>query len=71
MKPGDLVRRKRGRGFYNNNPGLFIGIHTFKNSNLGDDYTCALVMWFDRLAPNGDVISTIQSNLIEVLDENR
>ena len=48
-----------------------MGMRTFKNSNLGDDYTCAEVMWFGHPAPNGDIISTIQHDLIEVVDENR
>ena len=32
------------------------------------DYTCAEVMWYDRTAPNGDRISTIQKDLLEVCD---
>ena len=45
---------------------------TFDNGKGGKPYTCAEVMWFDRNAPNGDRISTIQANLIEaVLDESR
>ena len=65
MKPGNLVRRK----MYPDEVGLFMGMRTFKNSNLGDDYTCAEVMWFHTCAPNGDAVSTIQHNLIEVVDE--
>jgi len=67
MNPGNLVRRK----MYPDEVGLFMGMRTFKNSNLGDDYTCAEVMWFHTRAPNGDAVSTIQRNLIEVVDESR
>ncbi len=67
MKPGDVVRRK----MYPDNLGLFMGMRTFKNSNLGDDYTCAEVMWFHTRASNGDIVSTIQHDLIEVIDEGR
>ncbi len=65
MKPGDLVRRK----MYPDDLGLFIGMRTFKNSSLGDDYTCAEVMWLHKRAVNGDIISTIQHDLIEVANE--
>ena len=65
MKPGDLVTTKKSREFHMPKVGLFMGMRTFKNSNLGDDYTCAEVMWFGHTAPNGDVISTIQADLIE------
>ena len=41
--------------------GLFVGLRTFGS------YECAEVMWFNRDAPNGDRISTIQINLIEVV----
>ena len=64
MKPGDLVKAKSSNTY-----GLYLGMRTFKNSNLGDDYTCAEVMWYDRNAPNGDRISTIQSDLLEVCDK--
>ena len=58
MKPGDLVRRK-----YNvkDELGTFVG---FRSSG---DYGFAEVMWFDRNAPNGDVVSSIQKDLIEVV----
>jgi hypothetical protein len=66
MKVGDLVRNK-------NHPrelGLFIGMRAFKHNAPSNpnakDYICAEVMWFDRTAPNGDIISTIQTNLLEV-----
>ena len=68
MKPGDIVRNKNSES---GEIGLFIGLRTFA-LNGSNPYTCAEVMWFDRSAPNGDRISTIQTNLIEaVLDENR
>ena len=70
--PGDIVRNKNSES---GELGIFIGLRTFKatpNEDQRQDYTCAEVMWFDRNAPNGDRISTIQTNLIEtVLDENR
>ena len=68
MKPGDIVRRK----MYPDEVGLFMGMITFGSTTLNsDDYTCAEVMWFHTRAPNGDVVSTIQHDLIEVVDENR
>tara|TARA_B100000212_G_scaffold336729_1_gene310476 strand:+ start:197 stop:439 length:243 start_codon:yes stop_codon:yes gene_type:complete len=67
--PGDIVRNKNSES---GETGLFIGLRTFKGRNGAKDYECAEVMWFDRNAPNGDRISTIQTNLIEtVLDESR
>ena len=62
MKPGDMVKAKNS-----NTHGLFIGMRTFPNAAGGDPYTCAEVMWYDRNAPNGDRISTIQANLLEVI----
>lgn len=65
MKPGDIVRNKNSES---GELGLFVGIRTFKVSSKNphaEDYTCAEVMWFERTAPNGDLVSTIQSNLIE------
>ncbi len=68
MKPGDLVRRK----MYPDEVGLFMGMVTFGNAALNDDsYTCAEVMWFHKRAPNGDAVSTVQHDLIEVVNENR
>ena len=67
--PGDIVRNKNSES---GELGIFIGLRTFKGRNGAKDYECAEVMWFDRNAPNGDRISTIQANLIEtVLDESR
>ena len=75
MKPGDLVKRKA----HFNKPdefGLFVGMRTFKASKHdknpnAEDYTCAEVMWFAKRAPNGDRISTVQTDLIEVVSEDR
>ena len=75
MKPGDLVKRKT----HFNKPdelGLFVGMRTFKVSKhdknpRAEDYTCAEVMWFTKRAPNGDRISTVQTDLIEVDNEDR
>jgi len=63
MKAGDLVRRK----MYPDEIGLFVGFRTFDNAKRGKPYTCAEVMWFDRRAPNGDRVSTIQTNLLEIV----
>ena len=68
MKPGDLVTTKKTREFRTPKVGLFLGMRTFKNSNLGWDYTCAEVMWFGHSASNGDPVSTIQQDLIEVIN---
>ena len=65
-KEGDLVRDKRTGEL-----GLFIGLRTFRacgNVNA-EDYTCSEVMWFNKTAPNGYAVSTIQSDLIEVANE--
>jgi len=69
MKPGDMVKNKNSLiGEY----GLFVGMRTFKVSKKNPhakDYSCAEVMWFTRSAPNGDRVSTIQKDLIEVVNE--
>ena len=63
MKPGDMVKAK-GSNTY----GTFIGLRTFRARRAGvPDYTCAEVMWFNKKAPNGDRVSTIQKDLIEVV----
>ena len=59
MKVGDLVRNKNSES---GELGTFVGLRVFD-----DKYECAEVIWFDRNAPNGDRISTIQKNLIEVV----
>ena len=69
MKPGDLVRNKNSKA---GELGIFIGLRTFGGNTKGNgSYTCAEVMWFNCSAPNGDRISTIQTNLIEVISESR
>tara|TARA_E500000331_G_C16972925_1_gene590101 strand:+ start:51 stop:260 length:210 start_codon:yes stop_codon:yes gene_type:complete len=69
MKPGDLVRNKNSES---GELGLFIGTRIFRASNSNDPrdvYACAEVMWFNRNALNGDRVSTIQPDLIEVVNE--
>ena len=57
---------------YPDEVGLFMGLSTFGNAALnGDDYTCAEVMWFHKRASNGAPVSTVQHDLIEVVDEGR
>lgn len=77
MKPGDLVKRisystetKAINHGYEGDVGLFMGLRTFKG-NDAPDYTCAQVMWLDRRASNGDPVSTIQIDLLEVISEAR
>ncbi len=68
MKAGDMVRNKNSES---GELGLFIGLRTFKPSKTEDQrqsYTCAEVMWFERNAVNGDRISTIQTDLLEVVN---
>ena len=74
MKPGDIVKIKDA-GKNQQQIGIFMGMRTFAVSKVGrernlEDYVCAEVMWFDKTAPNGDVVSTIQANLIEVVNES-
>ena len=70
MKIGDIVKNKNSES---GELGLFMGTRAFESRlEGGDTYTCAEVMWFERTAPNGDAVSTIQTNLIEVVsDESR
>ena len=68
MKAGDLVTKKKSRDFHIPMVGLFVGLRTFKGYAGADDYTCAEVMWFGHTAPNGDPVSTIQKDLIEVIN---
>ena len=72
MKPGDLVRWidpcKSGKS---PNMGMFIGMRKFKSSdNIRGShvYECAEVMWVNRTAPNGDIISSVQHDLIEKIN---
>mgnify|MGYP003989009495 CR=1 FL=1 len=62
--PGDVVRNKNSES---GELGLFLGLRTFKDhrNDARRDYTCAEVLWFERSAPNGDRVSTIQTSLIE------
>jgi len=60
MKPGDLVRNKNSES---GELGLFVGFRSSGN------YEFAEVMWLERRAPNGDAVSTIQKDLIEVVKE--
>ena len=63
MQPGDLVRNISARDEYGRiigEVGLFMGLRKFAG-----EYECAEVMWFNKSAPNGDRVSTIQKNLIE------
>ena len=71
MKVGDLVRNKNSES---GELGLFMGTRIFRAKNSSDPrdvYACAEVMWFNRPAPNGDRVSTIQADLIEVINEVR
>ena len=58
MKPGDLVRNRNSES---GELGLFVGYKTSGN------YKFAEVMWFTRRASNGDVVSSIQKDLIEAV----
>ena len=65
MKIGDIVKNKNSES---GELGLFMGMRAFESRLVGGDtYTCAEVMWFNQRAPNGDVVSSIQQNLIEVI----
>ncbi len=69
MNIGDIVRNKNSES---GELGLFIGLRTFKaspNEDQRQDYTCAEVMWFDRSAPNGERVGSIQTSLIEVAND--
>ncbi len=69
IKPGDLVtnRNRFGDGKM---MGLFLGLREFDGGKWANSYVCAEVMWFNKPAPNGNPISTIQLNLItKAIDE--
>ena len=75
MKPGDLVRWidpcKSGTF---PNMGMFMGTRKYRSAdNIRGShvYECAEVMWVNRTAPDGDVISSVQHDLIEVIHESR
>ena len=63
MSPGDIVQIKDA-GKNQQQIGIFMGYRIFDGT-----YECAEVMWFDKRAPNGDVVSTIQKDLIELVSE--
>ena len=75
MKPGDLVRNKNSeRGEL----GLFLRDRTFKyhpslispdDSEEDKHYSCAEIYWPQR--PRQHAISTIQTSLVEVINEKR
>mgnify|MGYP003663645375 CR=1 FL=1 len=74
MKPGDLVQRTHSIE-YNGHKwvqdlGLFMGLRTFKGNGV-PDYTCAEVMWINERSSTGDIISTIQTDLLEITNESR
>jgi len=64
MKPGDLVKFKCPPGSIERviQYGTFVGFRVFDGK-----YECAEVMWFNSRAPNGDAVSTVQKDLIEVV----
>ena len=59
MKAGDMVKRKNGNGKF----GLFMGFRT------SGDYEYAEVLWIAGHVSNGDIVSSIQKNLLEVISE--
>ena len=59
MKAGDLVRSKNAHGII----GLFVRF--CKSGN----YEYAEVLWFDRLSPSGEQVSSVQKDLIEHVPE--
>ena len=65
IHPGEIVRNKNSES---GELGIFVGLRTFDNGKGGKPYTCAEVMWFERSALNGGPVSTIQTNLIEVVN---
>ena len=71
MKPGDLVKDKRSCRI--DHYGLFVGHRASKKSyhhiNGGEQYSYSEVMWIGRTAPNGNPVSTIQSDLLEKVDK--
>ena len=62
MQPGDLVRNKEYKTTVE--LGLFIGLRVFDSK-----YECAEVIWFNRSAPNGDRVSTVQTSLLEIVQK--
>ena len=66
MKPGDLGINKNSES---GELGLFIGLRTYDGTN-GQQYTCSEIMWFERTSANGDPVCTIQTSLIEVVNDS-
>ena len=61
-KPGDLVRNKNSES---GELGIFVSLRKFKNSRGQEfDYICSEVYW-----PQRKKISTIQTNLLEIINE--
>ena len=70
MKQGDIVRNRNSES---GELGVFMGMRTFKRSSKylkqfpdPDDYICAEVYW-----PERKKVGTIQTNLLEVINEGR
>jgi len=65
MKVGDLIRNKNSES---GEIGIFMGTRIYKNRTSflegNEDYECAEVYW-----PERKKVGTIQTNLIEVIDE--
>ena len=62
MQAGDLVRNKEYKTTVE--LGLFVGLRVFDGK-----YECAEVIWFNRSAPNGDRVSTVQTSLLEIVQK--
>ena len=67
MKPGDLVKNKNSES---GELGIYLGLRTFKGNGV-PDYICAEVVWPNRRASNGEIVSTIQTDLLDVVNESR
>ena len=63
-RPGEIVIRRAASTaacLIPHELGLYIGRRTFNSAHTGGTpYVCSEVWWFDRPAPNGDTVSTIQ-----------
>ncbi len=67
MKSGDLVKNKNSES---GELGIYLGLRTFRGNGV-PDYICAEVIWQQSRASNGDAVSTIQTDLLEVISESR
>jgi hypothetical protein len=63
MKVGDIVRNRNSES---GELGVFMGLRTFDNGQGGKPYTCAEVFWPERRK-----VGSIQTNMIEKIDESR